>query len=30
MKEWLVVAPGHKDEWRTLAQDAMRYVASPK
>ncbi len=30
MKEWLVVAPGHEDEWRTLAQDAMRYVASPK
>jgi hypothetical protein len=30
MKEWLVVAPGHEDEWRTLAQDAMRYVASQK
>jgi hypothetical protein len=30
MKEWLVVAPGHEDEWQALAQDAMRYVASPK
>jgi hypothetical protein len=30
MKEWLVVAPGHEDEWLTLAQDAMQYVASPK
>jgi hypothetical protein len=30
MKEWLVVAPGHEDEWLTLAQDAMRYVASQK
>ena len=30
MKEWLVIAPGHEDEWRTLAQDAMHYVASQK
>jgi hypothetical protein len=30
MKEWLVVAPGHEDEWLALAQDAMRYVAAPK
>ncbi|HEX3270394.1 MAG TPA: TfoX/Sxy family protein [Ktedonobacterales bacterium] len=30
MKEWLVVAPGHEDDWLTLAQDAMRYVASQK
>jgi len=30
MKEWLVVAPGHAGEWQTLAQDAMRYVASQK
>jgi TfoX/Sxy family transcriptional regulator of competence genes len=30
MKEWLVVAPGHEDEWLALAQDAMRHVASQK
>jgi hypothetical protein len=30
MKEWLVVAPGHENEWLTLTQDAMRYVASQK
>ncbi|HEY7093663.1 MAG TPA: TfoX/Sxy family protein [Ktedonobacterales bacterium] len=30
MKEWFVVAPGHEDEWQTLAQEAMRYVASQK
>jgi hypothetical protein len=30
MKEWLVVAPGHEDEWLTLAQDAMRYIVSQK
>ena len=30
MKEWLVVAPGREEEWRALAQEAMRYVASQK
>ena len=30
MKEWLVVAPGHEEDWHTLAQEAMRYVASQK
>jgi hypothetical protein len=28
MKEWLVVAPGHLDEWLTLAREALQYVAS--
>ena len=30
MKEWLVTVPGHEDEWLTLAQEAMWYVASQK
>lgn len=30
MKEWLLVAPGHEDDWRELAEEALAFARDRK